>query len=454
LHSSAGGDVTISGPDFEIRTADWLGVDQAVTRVLEGVARVRIPPERLPLSETPGRALAEEIRATATLPPWDNSAMDGYAVRGEDISGATPTHPIVLRVTGLLRAGEVPSAPVGRGEAVRIMTGAPLPPGANSVVRREDTDEEATEGRVSVLRDRDEGRNVRPGGQDMRPGDVVLKPGHAITPGAVGLLAAAGRADAWVHGRPSVAILVTGDELRTPEHYDDVRAGAGVPESNGPMLMAAVTAAGGHASLLGPVPDRMEALAEAVDRSRDADVLITVGGASMGEADLVKRVLEGAGYEPDFWRVRMRPGSPFGFGWLPAGERSQPVFGLPGNPSSAFVTFEVFVRPFLRRLGGHDRIRRRTVVCRAAEEIAGADGLTLFNRVQVDTTTAPPTARLTGPQGSGLVRGLAHAEGLAIIPEGRDAVAPGQTVEVILLDDSGGHPGPRSPGIGASDRSA
>jgi molybdopterin molybdotransferase len=174
----------------------------------------------------------------------------------------------------------------------------------------------------------------------------------------------------------------------------------------------------------------------------------------MGEADLVKRVLEEAGYESDFWRVRMRPGSPFGFGWLLSGDRSQPVFGLPGNPSSAFVTFEIFVRPFLRRVGGHRRVRRRTVTCCAAEEIAGVEGLTLFNRVQVDTTTAPPTARLTGPQGSGLVRGLARAEGLAIVPEGHGAVTPPQTVEVILLDDPGGDPDPERGGLGASDRSA
>lgn len=427
--------MTVVRPDFEIRTADWLGVDEARTRVLQAAAAVRVDPERVPLPETLGRALAEDLRATATLPPWDNSAMDGYAVRGDDIGGATPSHPVVLDVAGLLRAGDVPSARVGAGEAVRIMTGAPLPEGADSVVRREDTDEEAQPGRVRVLRDRDRGRNVRPAGQDMRPGELVLESGCTVTPGTVAVLAALGRADAVVHGRLTVAILTTGDELRPPPRYGDVRAGAGVPESNGPMLAAAVRAAGGTPRVVGPVPDEREALATATERAREADVLVTVGGASMGEADLVKRVLDDAGFEQDFWRVRMRPGGPFSFGWLPVAEGRRPVFGLPGNPASAFVTFEIFVRPFLLAAGGHRRVQRRILRCRAGEDIEGAEGLTLFNRVSVDGTKQPPTVKLTGPQGSGLVRGLAYADGLAVVPEGRSVVPAGEELDVILLED-------------------
>jgi molybdopterin molybdotransferase len=439
--------VTVVRPDFEIRTADWLGVEEARTRVLQAAAAVRAAPERVPLSEVLGRALAEDLRATATLPPRDNSAMDGYAVRGDDVEGATPARPVMLDVTGLVRAGKVPSVRVGAGEAVRIMTGAPLPEGADSVVRREDTDEEAQPGRVRVFRDRDRGRNVRPAGQDMRPGDLVLESGRTVTAGTVGVLAALGCGDVLVHGRPRVAILVTGDELRRPQRYDDVRAGAGVPESNGPMLAAAVRLAGGVPLVVDPVPDERAALAAAVDRARGVDVLVTVGGASMGETDLVKRVLDDAGFQQDFWRVRMRPGSPFSFGWLPAaGERRQPVFGLPGNPASAFVTFEIFVRPFLLTVGGHRRVWRRILKCRAVEDIDGAEGLTLFSRVSVDTTNRAPTVRLTGPQGSGLVHGLRDAEGLAVVPEGRSVVPAGEELDVILLEDvprGGGDPGER-----------
>jgi molybdopterin molybdotransferase len=427
--------LTVVRPDFEIRTADWLGVDEARTRVMQAAAAVRVVPERLPLSGVLGRALAEDLQATATLPPWDNSAMDGYAVRGDDVDGATPASPVVLAVTGLLRAGEMPSARVESGEAVRIMTGAPLPEGADSVVRREDTDGEAQPGRVRVLRDRDRGRNVRPAGQDMRPGDLVLESGRTITPGTVAVLAALGRGDALVHGRPKVAILATGDELRPPRRYDEVRAGAGVPESNGPMLAAAVRAAGGVPLVMEPVPDEREALAAALERAREADVLVTVGGASMGEADLVKRVLDDAGFKQDFWRVRMRPGGPFSFGWLPVAGDRRPVFGLPGNPASAFVTFEIFVRPFLLTAGGHRRVQRRVLRCRAGEDIEGAEGLTLFNRVSVDDTKRPPIVRLTGPQGSGLVRSLADAEGLVVVPEGRSVVPAGEELDVILLED-------------------
>lgn len=423
------------GPDFEIRIADWLDAAAAQKRILDQCSPLE--PERIPLAEALGRALAEDVVADATLPPWDNAGMDGYAVRGDDVAGASPSSPVVLLVKGLVRAGDPPADPVAPGEAVRIMTGAPVPPGADSVVRVEDTDAEAEPGRVRVLRDRDVSGNVRPGGQDARPGDLVLARGQAIHPGAVGVLAAMGRSHVFAGGRPTVAVLTTGDELRSPEAYDDVRAGAGVPESNGPMLAAAVAAAGGIPRLSGIVPDDQRALARAVAAATDADVLVTVGGASMGEADLVKRVLDQAGFRLDFWRVRMRPGSPFSFGWLPTERGSQPVFGLPGNPSSAFVTFEVFVRPFLLRLAGHERIHRRALRCVAGEELVGTKR-TLFVRVRLEASREFPTAWLAGPQGSGLVRGLSAAEGLAVVPAGA-SVAAGEPVTVLLLD-----PGPAS----------
>ncbi len=422
-----------SRPEFESRHADWLGVGEAQDTIL--AAAEPLAEERVRLLDALGRALAEDVVASATLPPWDNSAMDGYAVRAEDLLGAGPDAPRALRVVGLVRAGEVPTRSVGEGEAIRIMTGAPLPAGADSVVRVEDTDAEAEDGTVLVHADRDAGRNIRPGGEDMRAGDRVLERGDTVHVGAIAVLAALGHAHVSVHERPRVAILTTGDELRTPDRYDEVLAGTGVPESNGPMLAAAVLAAGGVPVPLGVVPDDRDAVRGAVRHGREADVLVTVGGASMGEADLVKRVLDGEGFRQEFWRVRMRPGSPFGFGWLPDGRR-QPVFSLPGNPSSAFVTFELFVRPFLLRLAGHREVRRARIRCTAVERLTGAEDLEVFLRVTVDGRRTPPGAHLTGPQGSGLVRGLASAGGLAVLPEGVGAIEPGASVDVILLDDA------------------
>jgi molybdopterin molybdotransferase len=316
------------------------------------------------------------------------------------------------------------------------MTGAPLPPGADSVVRVEDTDAEVAPGRVLILHARDRNRNVRPGGADMRPGALVLGRGDGIHPGTVGVLAALGRERVRVHRRPSVAILTTGDELRGPERYADVRAGGGIPESNGPMLAAQIAAAGGVPLLLGIVPDDAAALLAAVERATRSDVLVTVGGASMGEADLVKRVLDGAGFRQDFWRVRMRPGSPFSFGRLPRPGAAQPVFGLPGNPASAFVTFELFARPFLLGLGGHRSVHRRSLRCRAGERLPGGER-TGFLRVRLEAGPDGAVARSTGPQASGLVCGLASAQGLAIVAPG-PGVAEGEAVDVILLDGAPG----------------
>jgi molybdopterin molybdotransferase len=304
------------------------------------------------------------------------------------------------------------------------------------VIRVEDTDSEAHPGRVFVFRDRDGGRNIRPAGQDVRPGDKVLTRGQAVHAGTVAVLAALGRDRVSVFRRPTVAIVTTGDELRPLDDFAGGRGATGVPDSNGPMLAACAVAAGAVPRSFGPISDERAALREALGHTLSADVLVTVGGASMGEADLVKRVLDELGFRTGFWRVRMRPGSPFGFGWLPSAGRSQPVFSLPGNPASSYVTFELFVRPFLLRLAGHRQIHRRRVRCVAAEEFRGSD-LTLFLRVRLASEGAEIVAHSAGPQGSGLVRGLAEAHGLAIVPEGR-SVAAGAHVDVILLDPEAG----------------
>lgn len=421
-------------PAFQDRPADWLAPGEAQRRILE--ACVPLPAEEVPVEEALGRALAENLHAAAALPPWDNAAMDGYAVRSADLRGASAQAPRALRVLGAVRAGGAPPAYVQRGEAVRIMTGAPLPPGADSVVRVEDTDREAEPGTVRIVSDRDAGRNVRPGGEDFRSGDRVLGEGQAVHPGVVAVLAALGRRTVAVGRRPTVTVLTTGDELRPPERYEDVAAGRGIPESNGPMIAAQVVQAGGVPRVVGPVPDGADALRRALRDTAGSDVVVTVGGASVGEADLVKGALEAEGYVQDFWRVDMRPGSPFSFGWLPSptgGRRA--VFGLPGNPSSAFVTFEVLVRPFLLRMAGHALVHRRRVSALAGEALRGG-GRTLILRVGLTGEGGHLVARPTGPRGSGLVAGLASAQGLALLPPAAD-IAPGDPVEVLLLD-----PGP------------
>ncbi|MDX1495683.1 MAG: molybdopterin molybdotransferase MoeA [Longimicrobiales bacterium] len=423
-------------PGFSQRPADWLHVAEAQRRILEGAHP--LGGESLSLDQALGRALARPLVASATLPPWDNSAMDGYAVRGQDVDGATPSRPVALKVTAVVRAGGDAGAFVGSGEAIRIMTGAPLPSGADTVIRVEDTDGEAAEGTVQIFDDRDRGRHIRPAGQDMRAGTTLLEAGHSLTAGSLGVAIAAGAPSVHVHQVPSVAILPTGDELREPHRYDDVRKGLGVPESNGTTLSAMTAAIGAVPRHLGIAPDDPAELARRIESGSDADVLITIGGASMGEADFVKRVLDQAGFELDFWRVKMRPGSPVSFGWLTYGDRRQAVFGLPGNPSSAFVTFEVFVRPFLLRLAGHRRIFRRVMTCRAGGRMETPAELTYFQRVHLRRQGEDTVADLTGPQLSGLVSGLASADGLAVIPPETPAVDEGEPVEVMLLDTGPG----------------
>ena len=421
---------------FEVRSADWLTRNQALAVNLSSTQPLLS--EELPVQDCLGRSLSQDLVARATLPPWDNSAMDGYAVRGEEISNAGTSTPVGLSVTGVLHAGDLPGSSVGEGEAIRIMTGAPIPPGADSVIRVEDTDSEQTPGIVSVLSNRDKGRNIRPAGQDMKLGDQVLAAGTPVTSTTVGLLAALGMQNVPVVKQPSVGILPTGDELRTPERYEDVQRGEGIPESNGPMLAAAVAGASAIPLLLGIASDDPEILRERISKAADADILITIGGASMGEADLVKTILEEFGFEQDFWRVRIRPGSPFGFGRIPRGDSYQPVFSLPVNPTSAFVTFELFVRPFLLAMGGHKKIFRRSLRCEAAEPLKGPGELSHFLRVRLDSSTVPPKAYITGPQGSGLVSTLADADGLAVISENQTEIAEGGSVDVILLADTPG----------------
>lgn len=415
--------------------ADWLAVADAVDRVLSHGAP--LDPRDLPPSLALGRILSAPVTARATLPPFDNSAMDGYAARADDVRGASDV-PIALRVVASTSAGADRAVAVEAGTAVRIMTGAPLPPGADSVVRVEDTDREVQPGIVRIHDDRDAGRNVRAAGRDFLEGDRLLDAGHRMTASAIGLATAGGADAVRVHPAPRVTIVTNGDELVGPEEYGRVREGRAIPDTNGPMIEAAVTAAGGSARRLPIVRDTMEALVEALGSEMDTDVLVTIGGASMGTEDLIKRALSEHGFVLDFWRVLMRPGSPFGFGVVPrATGRPLPVLSLPGNPASAFVTFELFGRPLIRSLAAEQEPFRASATARAGEAFDADPRLTLFPRVALapdesGTLRAVPA----GAQSSGLVGGLARAHGLGVIPPADSSIPVGAPLRVLLLEDT------------------
>jgi molybdopterin molybdotransferase len=405
-----------------------LSVTEASARILADIRPLAA--ERVPLLDAVGRVLATSATATYTLPHWDNSAMDGYAVQAADISSASPETPVALPVLETIAAGGFPSVPVGPGQASRIMTGAPLPDGADSVVRVEDTDGGTQ--RVSIHLARDAGKNIRPRGEDFTAGEVVIEAGAPLAPALFGVLASLGLAAVDVVRRPLVAILGSGDELVDLDRLHEVLSGRKIVSSNSYTLTALVRAAGGVPLLLGNAADTPESLRALLGRTHGADLIVTSAGASVGEFDYTRDVLASLGAELSFWRVRMRPGAPVGFGAL----RGTPWIGLPGNPVSAMVTFELFVRPVIRRMLGHTRLFRRAVPVVLEEPVTIAARLTHFLRgvvhVRADGSLG---ARLTGPQGSGILTSMSRANALVIVPEDCTRVETGETLNALLITE-------------------
>ena len=403
-----------------------LSVGEAARRIVEEVRP--LPAERVPLLDAAGRVLAADAVSPVTIPPWTNSAMDGYAVVGADIEHASADAPVRLPVVETIAAGEFPSRALMAGEAMRIMTGAPLPEGADTVVRVEDTD--AGTDRVEVRASRDARRNVRPRGEDLHAGDTVLTAGTVLGAAQIGVLASMGFASVDVVRRPRVAILGSGDELVDLDRFHEALDGRKIVSSNGYTLTTLVRDAGGDAVNLGVVADTRDALREGLERTAGCDLIVTSAGISVGEFDYTREVLEELGAEMRFWKVRMRPGAPLGFGIL----RGRPWIGLPGNPVSAMVTFELFVRPAMRKLLGHRRLFRRPVIVELEEPVTIGAKLTHFLRAIV---TAHPdgslTARLTGPQGSGILTSMSRANALLIVPEERARVEAGEELHALLL---------------------
>ena len=421
--------------------ADMISVEEARARILARFAPLEVV--ETPLLDALGQVLAADVRAGFDVPPLANTSMDGYALRAADTEGATPETPLTLRVAGYLPAGSVYEGVVGPGEAVRIMTGAPIPGGADAIVPFEETDEEEQGGRwedaprdaVRIDVAAQPGANVRPAGEDVPAGELVLPRSAVLGPAQIGVLASLGLAAAAVVRRPRVAVLSTGDEL--------LRAGepltpGKIYDANAFSLAAAVRDAGGEPRVLDTVADTVEALTARVREGlADADLLVTSAGVSRGDFDVVKDVLAREG-EVGFWTVRMRPGKPLAFGTFRVGEepnqRVVPHLGLPGNPVSAMMTFELFGRPAIFTMLGKPREwERPRVRAVAAERIVRPDPRRFYARVIVERRDGRPYARLTGPQGSGVLTSMALANGIVVVPEDVEAFEPGDECEVLLL---------------------
>ncbi|HEV2145962.1 MAG TPA: gephyrin-like molybdotransferase Glp [Longimicrobiaceae bacterium] len=416
------------------RTADWVSVQEARGTILRLVAP--LAPERRALLNALGSVLAEDVASPVDLPPWDNSAMDGFAVRSADVLGASPEAPRVLRVVDDVPAGSFPSRPVGPGEAIRVMTGAPFPEGADGVVRVEHTDGAAAvgtpEGRVEVRSDADAGKNVRRRGEDVRRGEVVLRAGTPLRAAELGVAASLGRAELPVVRRPRVAVLASGDELVEVEGFAEVLAGRRIVSSNSYALAAQLAESGIEAQVLGIAADTPESLRERLEDARGCDALVTTAGISVGEHDHVRAVMEALETEVSFWRVRARPGSAFAFGRV-AGLGGIPWFGLPGNPVSTMVTFEVLVRPALLRMCGRRAVFPPTEPARLRDPVSMQPGLTHFLRVRLDRADGHLSASLTGSQSSGVLTSMAAADGLLVVPESGGDFGAGDTLSVIVL---------------------
>ena len=415
-----------------------LSVEEARSRILEMFQPLES--ERKPILEALGQVLAGDVSSPMSIPPLANSAMDGYAVQSSDITGATPDTPTSLRVIGQVAAGQLPQNEVVPGTAVRIMTGGPIPPGADTVVPFEDTDEYDLKSRGMGLSDiaeikvnigASEGSNVRPAGQDISKGQTVLKKGMLLRPSEIGVLASVGRDMVEVVRRPVVAVIATGDELLEP---GGPIAPGKIYDSNSYSVAAAVLRYGGVPLFLGIARDNLESMNAKLEEGLDADLLLTSAGVSRGDYDIVKDLLASRG-KVAFWSVRMRPAKPLAFGVFPRpGGRLVPHVGLPGNPVSALVAFEELVRPAILRMLGRTDLEKPTIRAELEEDVVNTDGRRVFARVVVTRRNGRYYACLTGDQGSGVLTSMALANGLAICPEDVPRMKAGEVVDVQMLD--------------------
>jgi len=411
-----------------------VSVEEALQKILSCIEVLE--PETKPILDCLGQVLAEDIRSTIDIPPLDNSAMDGYAVKAEDMRGASEASPKILSVTGKIAAGSMPRGEVKRGSAIRIMTGAPLPQGADAVVPFEDTDEVARKAshrdlsQIGILCEVREGTNVRRKGEDIAKGSLVLKKGTVLRPSETGVLASLGHPAVAVIRRPVVSILATGDELTD---IDQPLPAGKIYNSNTYTIAAEVRRYGGIAKILGIGRDSVRSLEQKIDEGLDSDMLITSGGVSKGDYDVVKDVLAKCG-EITLQTVCMKPGKPLAFGMIGKGSRKISHLGLPGNPVSSMVTFEQFARPAILKMMGKSNLAKPSIRAIMEDDVVDTDVRRLFARVIVAKRNGKYYARVTGPQGSGILTSMVKANGLAVIPENTKRVKKGDIVEVQMLD--------------------
>lgn len=401
-----------------------ISVEEALERILAEIKPLDIT--QVPLSQSLGLVLAQDIIAQEDIPPFANSAMDGFALLSQDSKPRDGT-PARLRITGSVAAGYVADRAVDAGTAMRIMTGAPIPPGADTVIQVELTRVASPESAwVEILQEVVPGNNIRPAGEDMRRGQTILAHGTEIRAWEIGILATLGWATVPVIRRPRVAILGTGDEVID---VDEPLQPGKIRNSNSYLLEAAVKQAGGEAYRLGVARDTVESLREKFGEAITHDLILTSGGVSVGDFDLVKDIMQEQG-KIDFWRINMRPGKPVAFGRI----SSIPLLGLPGNPVSSAVTFELFGRPVLRKLMGHTRLSRPQIDVIVEDGVQERAMRRHYVRAHVEWRDNHFIAHTTGNQGSNIMTSLLNANALVIVPEGGATIAPGETAKAIMLD--------------------
>jgi molybdopterin molybdotransferase len=410
-------------------------IEEALEKILSYVDVLQV--EQKPILDSMGQVLAEDIYSDISVPPLDNSAMDGYAVQAASTAGASESAPAILKVIGEVAAGAISDKVVIPGTAIRIMTGAPIPQGADTVVQFENTDEQTSRSsgktldEIGVLYETSADMNIRRAGEDIKKGDLVLKKEVVIRPQEVGILASVGRASVKVIRRPIVAVLATGDEL--------VNVGEPLPagkiyNSNTFSMASQVQRYGGIPKILGIATDTIDALWAKISEGLDADMLITSAGVSMGDYDVVKDVLAEHG-QIAFWTVRMKPGKPLAFGTLDAADgRKVPHLGLPGNPVSSMVSFEQFARPAILKMLGKKNLAKPTVSAISESKVKNKDGRRIFTRVFVRKEEDEYYTNPVGPQGSGILTSMGQANGLMITPEDVDYTEAGDRVDVQMLD--------------------
>lgn len=404
-----------------------IAVEEAQKKIIESLVEHRPGTELLSIRDALDRILAEPMIADLDSPPFDNSAMDGYAVRAEGLATANPDHPVRLEIVGTSAAGH-PIAPLGiaPGQCYRIMTGAPVPEDADAIVQSEWTTlDAAVHNTVWVSRPAPKGLNIRRHGSDIRQGTTVLAPGTRITPAIIGILATLGQERVPVYQKPRVAIISTGDELIDP---DQIPLPGQIRNSNAFALEAAVRQAGGDPIVIPHAPDNLQAIIEKLDQAAGADLILSSGGVSVGDFDFVKQALEAHGTQ-SFWRVNMKPGKPVTFGHY----RNTPIFGLPGNPVSALVTFELFVRPFIREWQGDRNWARVMVSLPLLEDFNEVSERRHYVRGQIRAEDGVVGINPNPDQGSSIQTSWLSATGLMVIPENQGPYKKGTLVPVMLI---------------------